>query len=423
MYKKYLNCYNVLITGLLTLTLGILTLTLNQKFIVLIIYLVASLLMIYAISNIIKLITKKDTNQKMQGMIMQIMLNITISCIFFLAPKIPLSLFTLIFGLYAILNSVIKLVNYLIFKINHLKGRFIELLVFAFYLFFGIFCICIHSTNLKAILLIIGLYFILLGATYISDFITQIIPKKQKNNFKRKFKITLPLFMSVLIPHDALNQINKNKDMKTYTPQKIFKETDEEKPDLEILIHVTKKGFGITGHADICFENKVYTYGNYNHNSFRLFNSIGDGVLVIARDKEKYIKFCIKDCKKTIFVFGIKLTDKQKMIVKDKLNELKKNTYVWDDAYKNTEYMSHNYYATRLYKDVKSSFYKFKNGKFKTYFVCSTNCVSLVDYVLGATGTNIIRLNGIITPGAYYDYLATEYTKKNSNVISYKIYK
>ena len=65
MYKKYLNCYNVLITGLLTLTLGILVLTLNQKFIVLIIYLVAALLMIYAISNIIKLITKKEVMAKL----------------------------------------------------------------------------------------------------------------------------------------------------------------------------------------------------------------------------------------------------------------------------------------------------------------------------------------------------------------------
>lgn len=423
MYKKYLNCYNVLITGLLTLTLGILVLTLNQKFIVLIIYLVATLLMIYAISNIIKLITKKDVIHKKNGIMMQIMLNITISSIFFFAPKIPLSLFSLIFGLYIILNSIIKLVNYIIFKINHINGRLVELIVFIFYLVFGIFCVSMPSSHLKTILFIIGLYFILLGSTYISDFVTQMIPSKQKDNIKRKFKITLPIFLSVLIPHETLKQINKNSDVNEYVPKKIFKGNDDEKNDLEILIHVTKKGFGITGHADICFEGKIYSYGNYDHSSYKIFNSIGDGILSISDNKEKYIQFCIKDSKKTIFVFGIKLTEKQKEAVKKQLNKIKENIYIWDDAYKNKEYMNHNYYATRLHKDVNSKFYKFKSGKFKTYFVLSTNCVQLVDYILGVTGSNILRINGLITPGAYYDFLATEYTKKNSNVISYKIYK
>lgn len=423
MYKKYLNCYNVLITGLLTLTLGILTLTLSQKFIVLIIYLVASLLMIYAISNIIKLITKKDATHKRNGLVMQLMLNITISSIFFFAPKIPLSLFSLIFGLYIILNSIIKLVNYIIFKINHISGRFVELIVFTFYLVFGIFCVSMPSSHLKTILFIIGLYFILLGSTYISDFITQLIPAKQKNNFKRRFKITLPIFLSVLIPHQTLNQISKKGNVDEYVPKKIFKKDDDNKTDLEVLIHVTKKGYGITGHADICFEGKIYSYANYDHFSYKIFGSIGDGILCIADNKEKYIKFCIKDSKKTIFVFGIRLTEKQKNEVKAQLNKLKDNTYIWEDAYKNKEYMCHNYYATRLHKEVKTKFYKFKSGKFKTYFVLSANCVQLVDFILGVTGSNILRVNGIITPGAYYDFLATEYTKKNSNVISYKIYK
>lgn len=423
MYKKYLNCYNVLITGLLTLTLGILTLTLSLKFIVLIIYLVATLLFVYAISNIIKLITKKNINHKTQGIVMQIMLNITISSIFFLAPKIPLSLFSLIFGLYIILNSIIKLVNYIIFKINHISGRFVELIVFTFYLVFGIFCISMPSTNLKTILFIIGLYFILLGSTYISDFITQIIPTKQKNNFKRKVKITLPIFMSVLIPHETLNQISKKDDINEYVPKKIFKKETNEKPDLEILIHVTKNGFGITGHADICFEDKIMSYGNYDHNSFRLFEAIGDGVLFIGDNKEKYIDFCIKNNKKTLFVFGIKLTDEQKKSVRQQIDKLMLSTDKWDDAYKNKEYKKHNYYATKLYKAIKPEFYKFSKGKFKTYFVLSNNCVKLVDYILGATGSNILKINGFITPGIYYDYLATEYTKKNSNVISYKIYK
>ena len=52
----------------------------------------------------------------------------------------------------------------------------------------------------------------------------------------------------------------------------------------------------------------------------------------------------------------------------------------------------------------------------------STNCVVLADRVIGSAGTDIINLNGIITPGAYYDYLNRELQFENSQVISRTVY-
>ena len=79
-------------------------------------------------------------------------------------------------------------------------------------------------------------------------------------------------------------------------------------------------------------------------------------------------------------------------------------------------------YASTLYKMTGATFYKFKTGKFKTFFILSTNCVALADQILGAAGTDIIKLSGFIAPGSYYDYLYREYCKKNSMVVSYKVY-
>ena len=79
-------------------------------------------------------------------------------------------------------------------------------------------------------------------------------------------------------------------------------------------------------------------------------------------------------------------------------------------------------YASLLSEVVPTRFYKFKSGKFKTYFVLGTNCVLLADQLIGAAGTDILKVGGIITPGTYYDYLNREFLRNNSLVISRKAY-
>ena len=69
------------------------------------------------------------------------------------------------------------------------------------------------------------------------------------------------------------------------------------------------------GHADLCYKGKIYSYGCYDESSKKLFNSIGDGTLFEIKGKEKYIKFCNINSDKTIFCFGLTLTDEQKIKV------------------------------------------------------------------------------------------------------------
>lgn len=55
--------------------------------------------------------------------------------------------------------------------------------------------------------------------------------------------------------------------------------------------------------------------------------------------------------------------------------------------------------------------YKFANGKFKTYFVFSTNCVLLADELLHCKELDLIPIGGIVTPGTYLEFLNTEYLR------------
>lgn len=52
----------------------------------------------------------------------------------------------------------------------------------------------------------------------------------------------------------------------------------------------------------------------------------------------------------------------------------------------------------------------------------NTNCVLLADEILGTSGIDILKISGLIAPGTYYEYFEREFKRKNSRVVSKKIY-
>ena len=48
--------------------------------------------------------------------------------------------------------------------------------------------------------------------------------------------------------------------------------------------------------------------------------------------------------------------------------------------------------------------------------------VNRAEQILKGNGKRIIKLNGIISPGTYYDYLNQAFLMKNSNVVTKKVY-
>ena len=145
----------------------------------------------------------------------------------------------------------------------------------------------------------------------------------------------------------------------------------------------------------------------------------------LLHQKQEYIAFCIEHSKKTLFSFGLKLDDEQYERVIEKLREIEKRLYRWYTPYEleQTKTKKYDDYPSLLVKEANAKLFKFNKSRFKTYFVLSTNCVLLVDSVLGKAGTDLLNINGVITPGTYYDYFDREFYKKNSMVISKKIYK
>ena len=365
--------------------------------------------MIYGISKLLSFIFNKKIVRNREKLL-SIIINIVFALIMIIFPSIPLSIFPLIFSLYLLINAIGNFIDYIVLKENELKLRYKYLFISIFFFIISLVFLFYPIEYLNLFITIISIYCILLGLNRIYEFLVDLLTDKFKLKIKKRLKMTLPLFLEVFIPKAALKSINKYLD-------ELIIEKENKEYDLAIFIHLSNHGFNQFGHIDLWFDNKVYSYGNYDNNSKRLFKTIGDGILFETPKKEKYIEFCILNSNKTIVEYGLKLTEKQKEKVRREFNKILKNSYTWKPDLKGKKD-----YIVKLYNNIKPKFYKFSNSEYETYFLMGVNCTYFIDQIITNTLSQTLKIVGVISPGTYYHYLEENYRKKNSKVISKKIY-
>lgn len=422
MYTKQANALHLFLTGTLLIVLGIFILNTGIFTLQAILYIFGIGFVVAGVSQMLRMLLKKFKGEKQAIRISTAIINIVVGVILLVFPGLQISLIGVICGIYAIALGLARIINYIIFRKNKVSGRIRDLFLGIIYSGMGIFLLFSPYLHVNVVLNIIAVYFICYGVMFYKDAITEVVPTNKKNNLKRKIRITMPVFIEFILPKFILDDVNKfltPSDEKEIDAVPDFEQvkTDEE-PDIEVFVHTSHKGFGMVGHVDLCYQGQVISFGNYDTSSQRLFELVGDGVIFFA-DREKYIPFVIKDSEKTLFSFGLKLDENQKGEVDKKIEEIKSNLYKWVPPF----YVGRNdYYSARLSYHVPTEFYKFKEGKFKTFYVLGTNCVLLADQIIGSAGIDIMKMNGIITPGTYYEYLNREFASKNMLVISKHIY-
>jgi len=410
--KKQISIINNLLTGIGIIILGIIvivgSINMYTKFIILLVY----IFILFGISKLINFILKRKIVRNKETLI-TISLDIILGLVMLIFPKVPLSILPIVFSLYLLLYSVINFIDYMILKENELYSRFKYLILCLIFLIISLLFLFYPIEKLNLFIMIIGIYCLLLGLNKIYEFIIDLLTDKFKLRLKKKLKLTLPAIFEAFVPKTALHKIDK------YFDSIIDDKVKNEKSDLEIFIHLSNYGMNQFGHMDISFDGKIYSYGNYDNKSKKILGSVGDGILFVQTKKKKYIKFCIDTSRKTIVEFGLKLTDKQKEKVKKELDKFLINTCTWNPLDGNKK---NNDYASKLYRATKCKFYKFNKGKYKTYFVMGVNCTYFIDELLMKSISSSLKLVGVISPGTYYNYLNENYNKKNSIVVSKKIY-
>lgn len=349
-------------------------------------------------------------------------------CFLISYPRFIFTAFPLLIGLYSLLLGVTHLIVFLQYMHEHNTRPLRQAVFCAICFIFGLSCLGALAAHIEVSLTFIGVYFILFALTLFADFAISLVPRERKNRMKRRIRFQLPVFVAALVPRKVLGEVNKYFET---TPDIDKVALNSQKPErgtanVEVFVHVSPDGMGSMGHVDLCIEGRCISYGGYDEKAMKLSGGIGPGVLFEHENKEEYIKLCKKQSNKTLFGFGLSLSDEEIARINQKLADIKKNTYEWMPKAHladigQAEQGEYTDYGSLLYRATNARFYKFSHGSFKYYFVLGTNCVKLADTLLGACGTDAV-VCGIISPGTYYDFLNREYVLQGGTVVSRIVY-
>lgn len=419
--EKYYDSTSSLAMGLIFIVLGIILLIGKEQMYRYLVSVVVFVLLARSFLMMVRLLYRKQSHRENYHSFLSALFHLVVSLVFCFIPNLSLGIVPFVFALYLVVIGISQLVMCFVEIKNGEFLQFSQFFMVVVYLGIAIPILCSPVGKLDTFLRGLAIYILLLGVSFLYDFMMCLLSLKEKNRLKRKIRITLPKIVEAIIPYSVMREINRNLEVKKGYQYSYCFDLEQRESDLNILIHTSSRGVNRMGHIDICFEGQVISYGNYDEGSRYCRDFFGDGVLFITTRKEDYINFCIDNSKKTIFDFGIRLNEKQKRRVRKRIDELCQNTIAWNHK-QDRKYHNGDSYAAKLYRKTRAQFYKFRKGKYKTYFVLGTNCCFLVDDIVGKSGMDILSMNGIITPGTYYDYLNRELKLKHSNVISKEIY-
>ena len=416
---KQINILNYFLFGCFLVFLGLISYNSGQNGIKNSFNIIGVAFLALGFSHIIRAVVKRVGNKpnvKVVVSLQNAMINLLFGLTILSLRRVDVFIFSFICAIYILFIGMTKLTGYILYKGSEDKFNFVNLIFYFIYTICGIGLLFAPNYYVDYLVKVIAVWLILYGISYWSYCINELITSDQKDSVKRKIRLPLPVFIAAIVPDIVLNNINKFFELRS-PDAKINQTKIIGRPDLEVLIHLSPKGFNRMGHVDIAYKGEIIAYGNYDESSSRFFDMVGDGVLFFA-DKRKYVPLAIKASQKTLVSFGLKLNKNQKQAFERKLDEIKNSLYEWTpDSSKTANYSS------KLKSQAKAKFFKFKKGKFKNYFVLGTNCVLLADQLIGVAGLDIVKINGIITPGSYYDCLNQEFYSRNNLVVSRKIYR
>lgn len=272
---------------------------------------------------------------------------------------------------------------------------------------------------------LIGAYLILYGANNFFDFLEEIRAQVNTRPGRRRPRLALPIILAAFIPHRLIERLNRLVE-RGYEDELLgeFDAPETGRVGLEIFIHL--KSGDAFGHADLCFGDKIYSYGTYDHHAHLLGGFVSDGVWVKA-DRAAYIDHSVEEEQKVLVGFGLKLTEEQRRAVHRQIARMRRDCREWQCDLQLREMgrlkkdRDCTDAASLLYADTHCRFFKFRRGIFKTYFAVNSNCVLMVDALAGAAGIDTLN-TGFITPGTYYQFLDGLYSRPNSFVVTKTVY-
>ena len=250
---------------------------------------------------------------------------------------------------------------------------------------------------------------------------------------QRKLRFAIPPVIGGLLPRKLLKEYDAkvaSEDANAYLHKQNVSIPEKAAGlapfNVEILVHLSKKFMESFGHVDLILGDEAVAYGNFDSHSYRLFGVISDGVLFKC-NRERYLRQSVYHDDKVLIAFKVAFEKEELLQIKKNFDTMRENMEEW---YCDTQLMEqgllpekdYSDIADQIYKGNDATFYKFKKGTLKTYFAVDTNCVKVADSLFENTNFDKPAIPGIVTPGAYYQFLMRELEKPGTKVYERHVY-
>ncbi|MDE8257344.1 hypothetical protein PT167_08480 [Erysipelothrix rhusiopathiae] len=323
-----------------------------------------------------------------------------------------IEIMALFFGIWALFNALVHGLEFYVAIHEKQKNKLFKLFASVVSLIMGIVLLTRGVSNRFLMNIQIGSYVIFFGIVSIISS-ARVLWRHQTS-----VRLSAPVFLAAMNPYFLVKETRKL--VQSNPDAVIDKVVRTEGNYISIYIYAKDHGYNRMGHLDIGYNGVIYSYGA--HDPFNRAKSMayGDGVMIVGSEVD-YVQYAVDD-DTTVFRFICELSDEQREFVENRLDELFKSAYYFKWPYQLDTKKEHHL-TNLIDAGAAVDYYKFKEGEFKTYNVFTTNCVLIADYVIQSTGMKLFQMSGVITPGAYYDYLDNLLNKPGSIVVKREIYR
>ena len=321
-------------------------------------------------------------------------------------------LIPVLYGVWAILRAISKGLSWLAYRMDRIRPRGVVLVDGIITLGFGLVLLVDPLPGYVRLMWMAGAYVLYLGSLTLAGGLLAAFQHRLLGQVSNLIASPIPLFLSLFIPQQVYALVEAQSPL----PQSALKPLGDHQ--LEILFHMKKAGADAIGHVDLIHRGIVYSYGAHDPLHRRILNGFGDGVFIIAR-AQPYLKFCLEAEHKRMVGFVIEPEASTLAAFETRLNRLLARSRDWTPVSPDP---SHPVYAQRLQTATGAHLYKFTTGLFKTYFAVSTNCVTLVESLIGNRNMAMIRLTPVITPGMYFTFMNNAYRLNTKTIVQRRTY-
>lgn len=330
------------------------------------------------------------------------------------------TLIGVVFSFYILFNFAVETVQTILDFADKVEDRWEHLLMSIAYLILFVISVSLRRKDIRYIMYYFGAYLLIQALQCFYELYMNHHPHSSRTYSMNRW-VALPVYFVSLLPYFIVRSLEKQAVKTQQNP--VYDEHKNDEPvNLRVFIHTGLSGTHMVGHMTFSYKGVMFSYGNYDRSSEKLFRTIGPGI-VFTCPADIYVNNCCIYEKSILFEFGLHLEEKQEAILNKLLEDTFAQTYRWYSEIEKEKQGWRDHaaleedYACRLHYRTGAKFRKFRSGQWKTYWVMGDNCSLFAEDILSAVGCEIVHKNGIVTPGEYFEFFAEAYADPDSNVV------